>query len=420
VSQTTENLCGPNELVAHLMEHRLGTRQRQPVLYGNISDEGLSHLVHLSYYASQVVEEGRYSKFRLYVPPVRDFPLAWQDPWSLARFSEPVVLRAVDDLRRLAPCAASHDLALEVCEVGEVNGQARVECCGIRMAHSGEGSTEVCSTAIWARHVDPGLMIRVDGPGELRASEGNCVWDLRAGNLVQLGSVPTHPLPLWLDRLSARLAANKEHHDKYINRTMHFAWNEVIHLASEMRRGGCLIVLPKVGLDAAKVEAEYAIQLKYPTNGVGLGRAVADFVKSCLASAGIADKDQFKETAGRWLQARHMLLSIVESVARLTAVDGCTVFDEDLQLIGFGGKIHSFGPESKNLLDARANKFLSKEVMEKTGTRHHSAYRLCQAHEGVSCYIVSQDGQVTAMWGLKDTVHRWTPYWPWAKRSDHY
>lgn len=420
MSQPTENLCGPDDLIAQLIEFRRGTRQQQPVLYGNVSDEGLRHLVRLSYYASQVVEEGRYSRFRLYVPPVRDLPPGWEDPWSLARFSEPVVLQGVDDLRKLAPCAACHDLALEVLEVTDNGGQAQVECCGIRMAHSGEGGTEVCSTAIWARHVDPGLMIRVDGPGELRASEGHSVWDLRAGHLVQLGSVPTHPLPLWLDRLSARLAANKEHLDKYINRTTHFAWNEVLHLASEMRRGGCLIVLPQVGLDAAKVENEYAIHLKYPMNGVGLGRAVVDFVKSCLASAGASDKDQYKNVAGHWLQARHRLLSVVESVARLSAVDGCTVFDEDLELIGFGGKIHSSGTDSKNLLDAHANKFLSKEVMERTGTRHGSAYRLCQAHERVSCYIVSQDGQVTAMWGLKDTVHRWTPYWPWAKRSDHY
>jgi hypothetical protein len=70
--------------------------------------------------------------------------------------------------------------------------------------------------------------------------------------------------------------------------------------------------------------------------------------------------------------------------------------------------------------DARAGLALGKEVMYQTGTRHLSAYQVCQACEGVTCFVVTQDGQVTLFWSDAGTVHRWAPYWPWAKRSDHF
>jgi hypothetical protein len=152
---------------------------------------------------------------------------------------------------------------------------------------------------------------------------------------------------------------------------------------------------------------------------VGLGRAVADFVHACQASAEVLDKEKLRDTTSRWLRDRYTLLATVASLARLSAVDGCTVFDADLQLLGFGGRIAVAGnSEKKDLFDARENRPLHTDVMLRLGTRHASAYRLCQAHDGISCYVVSQDGQVTAMWSDPETVHRWTPYWPCAKRSD--
>jgi hypothetical protein len=102
-------------------------------------------------------------------------------------------------------------------------------------------------------------------------------------------------------------------------------------------------------------------------------------------------------------------------------VDGCTVLDSDLRLLGFGGKILPRAIEDRRQLrDARAGLALGKEVMYQTGTRHLSAYQVCQACEGVTCFVVSQDGQVTLFWSDAGTVHRWAPYWPWAKRSDHF
>ena len=407
-------MSGSNELLSQLLDGREVGRRVTPESYGEISDDGVRFLVTLAYFASQSVEERCYPRFRIFVAPAGGASQA-PDPWQLGRFAKAVPLHDVDDLRRLAPCAASHDYALEVEEKGSI-----VSCTGIRLAHSGEGATEVLSTSLWARHVRPGLMIRVDAPGELRVSEAQRAWDLRAGRLADLGSAPTHPLPKWLDPLAKRLAT-KPRLESHINKMVFFAWNELLHSSSEAGRGGCFVILPQSPIDAKATQNKFDISLKYPTTSMGLGRAVADFVDICKGKPLPTDADQWKSSVNEWLKARYALLSLVESLARLSGVDGCTVFDSDLNLVGFGGKILvSAADHKRTLRDAIANKFLAADVMQKTGTRHLSAFRLCDAHEGVSSYVVSQDGHVTAFWSHGSFIERWKPYPAWVKRSDQY
>ncbi|MBV8610613.1 MAG: hypothetical protein JO034_24555, partial [Singulisphaera sp.] len=152
MSGEQQPLCGPTELVDRLLEGRETGRHHHPETHGAISDAGVLHLVELSYFASQSVEEGRYPRFRLFVPS-DNLPPSGADPWQLLRFSQPVPLLEVDDLRRLAPCAASHDFALEIEEQDNDQGKSIIACIGVRLAHSGEGGTKILSTSLWARHV---------------------------------------------------------------------------------------------------------------------------------------------------------------------------------------------------------------------------------------------------------------------------
>jgi hypothetical protein len=254
----------------------------------------------------------------------------------------------------------------------------------------------------------------------LRVRAAQRAWELRAGRLADLGSLPTHPLPRWLDPLAKRLAT-KPRLESHVSKMVFFAWNELLHSSSEAGRGGCFVILPQTPIDAKATKNDFEISLKYPTTSMGLGRAVADFVDICKGNPLPTDAEQWKSSVNEWLKARYALLSLVESLARLSGVDGCTVFDSDLNLVGFGGKILvSAADHKRKLRDAIANKFLSADVMQKTGTRHLSAFRLCDAHEGVSCYVVSQDGHVTAFWSHGKIVERWKPYPAWVKRSDQY
>lgn len=416
MGQDAYSLNGPVELIERLLDGRAVDSKQSPNGYGAITDGSLGQLVKLAYFASQSVEEGRYSKFRIYVAPASlGFSDDQNDSWQLGRFTKPIALREVDDLKRLAPCAGSHDFALEVQEQAN-----ELWCVGIRLAHSGEGSAEVLSIAVLARHMRPGLMIRVDGPGALRVSEAQRAWDLRAGGLADLGSLPAHPLPRWLDALAKRLAP-KARLETHVSKMVFSAWNELLHFSSEAGRGACFVILPQTPIDAMAIKNEFEISLKYPTTNMGLGSAVADFVNICKGNPTPNDAEQWNSSVNEWLKARYALLSLVESLARFSGVDGCTVFDSNLNLVGFGGKILvSAADHKRRLRDAIANKFLPADVTQKTGTRHLSAFRLCDAHEGVSCYVVSQDGHVTAFWSHGKIVEQWKPYPAWVKRSDQY
>jgi hypothetical protein len=417
---TETTLCGPAELLTRLLNGRDEGRRSRPEVYGNISDEGVRMLINLSYFASQAIEEGRYPRFRLAVSPLGGQAPTSDDPWQLLTLLHPVTLSDIDDLRRLAPCASSHDFALEVQEQGPESGSRTLACVGLRMAHSGEGGTELLSSAIWAREVRPGLMIRVDGPGELRVSEALRAFDLRGGHLVDLGGLPVQPIQGWADVLARRLA-RKECQENRLFYALHFAWNELLLLSSTAARGGCFVLRPVSQPSAEEVEARYGIRLKYPTTGLWLGQLLADFVDASSPRLTGPDFESYKQIASVWMGKRHSLSVHVQTLANLSGVDGCTVLDRDLRLLGFGGKIMPREFEDRRRLrDARANQALNKEVIYRTGARHLSAYKLCQACEGVTCFVVSQDGQVTLFWSDAATVHRWAPYWPWAKRSDHF
>lgn len=419
-SSNSSSLYGPAELVAWLVDVREAARKMATGAYGSITEAGLSHLVHLAYYTSQTVEEGKFPKFRLFVAPDNNIPPTLQHPLRLLKFQSPVPLREVDDLRRLAPCASAHDFALEVEEVP--NGESReLRCVGVRMAHSGEGGPELLSSSIWARHVPSGLIIRVDGPGQLRVSEAGRAYDLRGGELLDLGGLPSHPIQKWADQLANRLSG-KYGRENQISHALQFAWNELIHDASLRGRGGCLIIIPVQHASTEEVKEDFGIQLKYPTSDLCIGDRIGEFVHSCFPKKGqMEGEEQFKEVANSWLRRRFGIAQMISSVSHIAGVDGCTVFDADLCLIGFGGKIQSREPQrQKRFKDFRTNQFLSEDVLKRIGTRHLSAFQLCKANDGVTAYVISQDGHVTLFWSDQETVYRWAPYWPWAKRSDHF
>lgn len=413
-------LSGPADLTARLLAGRESARSSATEAYGRISDAGLSQLVQLAYFTSQTVEEGKFPFFRLFVAPERNLPGTWKDPLRLLKFQSPVHLRGVDDLRRLAPCASSHDFALEIEE--EVTGEnCTVQCVGVRMAHSGEGGPELLSSSIWARHVPNGLIIRIDGPGQLRVSEAGRAFDLRAGELLDLGGLPIHPIQKWADQLAKRLAETYGRENQ-ISHALNFAWNELIHDASLQGRGGCLIIIPVQRASSEVVKDDFGIQLKYPTDDLCVGDRIGEFVQSCFPKKGqMESEERFKEVANCWLRQRFGVAQLISSISYLAGVDGCTVFDADLCLVGFGGKIQTSEPQTqKRFKDFRTNKFLSEDVLKKSGTRHLSAFQFCKSHDGVTAYVVSQDGHVSLFWSDDEMVYRWAPYWPWAKRSDHF
>jgi hypothetical protein len=409
-------LQGPNELFAAIIEYRDGGSKAIVGARGGISNDGLRRLMLLAYYASQTVEEGRYPTFRMYVPPA-GYPGVGADPWEVLRFRQPVPLGDVEDLRRLAPSAASHDFALKVEEQVIPDAEPTLMCVGIVLAHSGAATAEVFSPTIWTTAMRPGLMIRVDGPGAIRVSEGPHGFDLRAGRLTRLGSHSTHPAQRWEDDL-IRKDARTDRERSCLTHLVDYGWNELLGLASQGGRGGCLIVLPISESDPQQIAATYDIELKYPTDGPELGRALVEFMAICDPPNTLPMGADLKAAANDWMRKRRDLDSLLRSLAHLSGVDGCTVFDRDVRLLGFGGKLHAPSADSaRQFTDFESGQPLNRDLLIRTGTRHLSAFRLCDHNARVSAYVVSQDGDVTLFWSDQERVYRWKPYWPWAKQS---
>ncbi len=90
------------------------------------------------------------------------------------------------------------------------------------------------------------------------------------------------------------------------------------------------------------------------------------------------------------------LFEVAHLVADLTRVDGTVLMTDCLESLGFGVEISGELPEVLQV--ARAHDLEGRERewvrTDRVGTRHRSAYRLCQAVRDALALVVSQDGDL--------------------------
>lgn len=88
------------------------------------------------------------------------------------------------------------------------------------------------------------------------------------------------------------------------------------------------------------------------------------------------------------------LFEVAHLVADLTRVDGAVLLTDSLEVLGFGVEIAGELPEVSRVMWARDLDGVSRTWVrtDRVGTRHRSAYRLCQAFRDALALVVSQDG----------------------------
>jgi hypothetical protein len=103
------------------------------------------------------------------------------------------------------------------------------------------------------------------------------------------------------------------------------------------------------------------------------------------------------------------MFEVSHLIAGLAAVDGAVVMTKGFEVLGFGAEIGGNLPDVQTV--ARADDLegirRTRESTERVGTRHRSAYRLCQALHDALAVIVSQDGGVRFACWKDDAVTYW-------------
>lgn len=394
--------------------------------------KALEELLSIAYQASLLKEEERPVTFRLILGEPSEFPEDAGPPSGLQRlvFTHPRRLEE-HELRRLSPAAKYHRALIGV----RLDPTAGFVIWGILQ-----------SGARWLRDAQGGrrsqspvlpsaLVINVNGPGRLALLRGTEVLgELRGGTI----SRPS--MDVFQSRwLSARFT---EVRDEYAalhaeasgnaagrwapldpNVTKIIAQQMFKRVISTMRtahHGGLLLILPnEFAAGVARNEflrAQYTFEEGEPRDRY---RTLILRVMNALAQdGGLVDPmpssvgwTQYETSASMAIgDLDEAIFELSHLIAGLADVDGAVVVTKRFEVLGFGAEIRSSDlPDVltvQRALDLEGERCVP-EPTDNVGTRHRSAYRLCQhVHEALAV-VVSQDGGTRFVAWVNGAVTCW-------------
>jgi hypothetical protein len=388
----------------------------------------LARLLSTCYQATLLREEGRPVTFRLAVSGPEAFDQAAGPPSGLHRlvFARPLPLDQ-HELRRLSPAAVFSRSLIGA----TLNGASGHEIWGV--IHSGpqwlqsvKGGRETEQT------IPPVLIVAATGPGRLLVTAGAVTLaELRNGTLS--GREMDVFTSLWMqDRLAEVSAVQQAAHSRAREHAaepcaeVHPTFGAVLaghvlrRVLSSVRsaqHGGTLVMVPARRVPELLADGRY-MRMKYGFTNEEARRRILTLMVSISnelargASAGSATIgwDAYEASRARQLvKMDEALFEVAHLVADLTQVDGTVVMTDCLEILGFGVEITGELPEVPRV--ARAHDLEGRtrewERTDRVGTRHRSAYRLCQAVRDALAFVVSRDGGLRFIRWHDDGVTYW-------------
>ncbi len=257
----------------------------------------------------------------------------------------------------------------------------------------------------------PGVVLRVARPGHVALSWGDRpVAELRQGAIgdsrVDVFSSRWLPARFEDARVEvAQLYASEPDAPAVDPDVTRLIGQQLIRRAIAIVRGahhgGTLLVLPP---ECARLVDERYVRLKYPiAEGPSRGRfrqllvPMLRAVARTAAPGEIAGPDHYLRALPSVIRDDDdALFELAQLIASLAQVDGAVVLDKRFEILGFGGEIGGdLEPVTtvRRSLDLEGTRW-EEEIVDRVGTRHRSAYRLCNRFHGALAVIVSQDGSV--------------------------
>ena len=387
----------------------------------------LNVILSTCYQATLLREEGRPVTFRLAVSEPEAFDRAAGPPSGLHRlvFTRRLPLDP-HELRRLAP-AASFSRSL----IGtSLTATGDPEMWGI--IHSGpQWLQSVRGGRAREQAIPHVLIIAATGPGRLLVSIGAITLaELKSGTLsgLELDLFQSR----WMqDRLgemgqvhaTAQGGDGQFVHGRTTERAAQFAAVLAGHVLRRMvatvraaQHGGTLIVLPQSRARELLTQAQH-VRVKYAFVDEEPRRRIATLVGSIMRElvgsepSGTAMRwDAYESsTAGQVGELDEALFEVAHLLVDLTHVDGTVLITNSLEVLGFGVEIAGDLPEVARVARSLDLEGTDREWVrtDREGTRHRSAYRLCQAIHDALALVVSQDGALRFVRWHEDGVTYW-------------
>ena len=386
----------------------------------------LADVLSICYQATLLREEGRPVTFRLSLSEPEAFASTAGPPAGLHRlvFMRPLPLDQ-HELRRLAPAVVfSHSLIGATAVGGErrIWGVIRSGSQWLQSVRGGRATEQT---------IPPVLIVAATGPGRLLVTAGAVTLAVLRNGTLSAGNVDVFEAHWLQERLSdvGRLTRAAHRHD----RERAGDWREVVHstfgavLARHILRrivatiraaqhGGTLIIVPSGRVSELLLDGRY-LRVKYGFVDEEPRRRILTLIGHIMnelaqAEAGGQVVEWSAYEASRSPQLSQMdeaLFEVAHLVADLTRVDGAVIMTDCLEVLGFGVEIAGELPEVPRVARAHDLDGVEREWVrtDRVGTRHRSAYRLCQAVRDALALVVSQDGGLRFIRWHDDGVTYW-------------
>ena len=181
----------------------------------------------------------------------------------------------------------------------------------------------------------------------------------------------------------------------------------VISVLRDARHGGTIVFVPPELTEDFSGENRYVTfkhafaggesRRRFRTTIVGVMNRMAEIHgKGGAASYPRAvGWEEYQRTNDEWIaELDEAIFELAHLIAALASVDGAVVINKRFELLGFGGEISGTLPAVRTVLwalDLEGERTVQMST-DGVGTRHRSAYRLCNALPAAVAVVVSQDG----------------------------
>jgi hypothetical protein len=387
----------------------------------------LAAVLSTCYQATLLNEEGRPVTFRLALTEPDAFEPAGGPPSGFHRlvFVRRFPLDA-HELRRLSPAAVfSRSLIGATLRAAEQPAVWGLIHSGPQWLQSLRGGRPRHQT------VPDVLMIAATGPGRLLVSIGSrTLAELKSGTVssMEMDLFESH----WMQNRLAEISGvnratlcgpGQSTDDRGPGIDAPFATVLVGHVLRRMlaavraaEHGGTVVLIPRhraseVLSDGRHMRVKYGFDDEEPRRRIAtlIAQMMQEMARHASEGATIGWDSYQSSAAAHVAEIDEALFEVALLLADLTRVDGTVLITDSLEVLGFGVEIAGDLPEVGLVGRARDLDGNDREWVrtDRVGTRHRSAYRLCQALHDALALVVSQDGGLRFIRWHVDAVTYW-------------